>query len=167
MFRNRSRHEHAATMRSAPTMSEALLWQELRGSKLGVGFRRQLVIGRFIVDFAAPAARLVVEVDGGYHAQRVRADARRDRELERLGWRVLRVEAALVQHRLGEVVAVIRAALAAGGCGARRPGLRPGRLAVMLGCQRSRPLARLASRLSCRRAAAMRNLRGTSSFPRT
>jgi crossover junction endodeoxyribonuclease RuvC len=115
MFRNRSHHVHAATMRVAPTTTEALLWQELRGSKLGVGFRRQLVIGRFIVDFAAPAARLVVEVDGGYHAERARADARRDRELERLAWRVVRVEAALVQHRLGEVVAAIRAALADGG----------------------------------------------------
>ncbi len=102
----------ARAMRSAPTTTEALLWQALSGSQLGIGFRRQLVIGRFIVDFAAPAARLVVEVDGGYHRERARADARRDRELGRLGWRVLRLPAELVRDRLGDAVAAVRAALA-------------------------------------------------------
>ena len=103
---------HATALRAVPTTTEALLWDELRGSKLGVGFRRQLPLGgRYIVDFAAPSARLVVEVDGGYHAARERADARRDRALEKLGWRVLRLEASLVQHRLCEAVAMVRAAL--------------------------------------------------------
>ena len=100
-------------MRSAPTTTEAQLWQALSGSQLGIGFRRQMVIGRFIVDFAAPAARLVVEVDGGYHRERARADARRDRELGRLGWRVLRLPAELVRDRLGDAVAAVRVALAA------------------------------------------------------
>jgi very-short-patch-repair endonuclease len=104
----------AAGMRSAPTTTEALLWTRLSGGQLGVGFRRQFVIGRFIADFAAPAARLIVEVDGGYHQQRARADARRDRELTRLGWRVLRVPAELVLHRLGDAVALVRAALSSG-----------------------------------------------------
>ena len=101
----------ASAMRAAPTTTEALLWQRLSGSQLGVGFRRQLVVGRYIVDFAAPAARLVVEVDGGYHARRLRADARRDRALGKLGWRVLRLPAELVQHRLEDAVATVRAAL--------------------------------------------------------
>jgi very-short-patch-repair endonuclease len=44
--------------------------------QLGVSFRRQVPLGnRFIVDFLAPVARLVVEVDGGYHARRREADA--------------------------------------------------------------------------------------------
>ena len=64
----------ARRMRRYPTPSEALLWRELRGGKLGVRFVRQAVIGRFIVDFFAPELRLVGEVDGGYHAQRKRAD---------------------------------------------------------------------------------------------
>jgi very-short-patch-repair endonuclease len=88
----------AHQLRAAPTWSERLLWARLSGSQLGVGFRRQVVIGRFIVDFAAPAVRLVVEVDGGYHAERAKADARRDRELLRLGWRVVRVAAGLVER---------------------------------------------------------------------
>ncbi len=104
-------HVHAAAMRAAPTTSEALLWEALRGSQLGVGFRRQLPIGRYIADFAAPSARLVVEVDGGYHAGRVRGDARRDRELGRLGWRVVRVEARVVVEQLPQALAVIVAAI--------------------------------------------------------
>ncbi len=103
----------AAGMRSAPTTTEALLWQALSGSKLGVGFRRQYVVGSRIVDVAAPSLRLAVEVDGGYHGQRVRADARRDRELARLGWRVVRVPAELVLHQPSQAVALVRLALVA------------------------------------------------------
>jgi len=84
----------AAAMRAAPTTTEALLWEQLRGRRLGVVFRRQVVIGQYIADFAAPSVRVVVEVDGDYHRERAAADARRDRVLARLGWRVLRVSAA-------------------------------------------------------------------------
>ena len=63
----------ARQMRSALTPSEQKLWGELRGCRLGVWFRRQVPLGRYIADFAAPAARLVVEVDSGYHARRARA----------------------------------------------------------------------------------------------
>lgn len=100
-------------MRQAPTFTEAILWQQLRGSRLGVAFRRQVVLGRFIVDFLAPARRLVVEVDGGYHAEpaRARLDQRRDRQLERMGYRVVRVSAELVASDLGAAVGRVRAAL--------------------------------------------------------
>jgi very-short-patch-repair endonuclease len=67
---------------------------------------------RFIVDFLAPAARLVVEVDGGYHCERRAADARRDEKLRRAGYRVLRVEAELVRNDLPAAIARIRAELA-------------------------------------------------------
>jgi very-short-patch-repair endonuclease len=104
--------------RSLTPSGEAALWHALRGRQLGVAFRRQVVIGgAFIADFAAPAARLAVEVDGGYHTERRVADARRDRKLRRLGWRVLRLEARLVVERLPEALDLIRAALALG-----RPG---------------------------------------------
>ena len=89
----------AHALRQQLTFSEQKLWQELRGSKLGVAFRRQVAIGRYIADFAAPSVRLVVEVDGGYHVARKAADKRRDRDLARLGWRVLRLEAGLVVHQ--------------------------------------------------------------------
>lgn len=57
---------------------------------------------------------LVVEVDGAYHAARRVADARRDRELGRRGWRVLRLSAELVRSDLAQAVARVRDALATG-----------------------------------------------------
>jgi very-short-patch-repair endonuclease len=105
--------QRAHAFRAQLTPSEQKLWAELRGGRLGVQFRRQVVVGsRFIADFLAPAARLIIEVDGGYHEQRQHADARRDRVLARLGYRVLRLEAALVMRSVPEAVVRIRAALA-------------------------------------------------------
>ena len=101
----------ACRMRRLPTSSEAVLWERLRGSRLGVGFRRQFVIREWIVDFVAPSVRLIVEVDGGYHAGRQRADARRDRLLAALGWRVVRLPAELVMGNLEAAVARVHAAL--------------------------------------------------------
>jgi very-short-patch-repair endonuclease len=101
----------AHAMRVAPTWSERLLWERLRRKRLGVEFRRQLVVGAYIVDFAAPAVRVVVEVDGGCHRDRQRADARRDRALEALGWRVVRVSAELVEQDLDAAVALVAGAL--------------------------------------------------------
>ena len=101
--------ERARFMRMAPTRSEEWLWRCLSGSKLGFAFRRQLVIGPFIVDFACTKARLVVEVDGASHEGRARHDARRDRVLRELGWSVLRVgdeqviqDLEAVLQRIGE-----------------------------------------------------------------
>jgi very-short-patch-repair endonuclease len=54
------------------------------------------LLGRFVADFLAPAERLVIEVDGDYHAERARADGCRDAVLARGGYRVLRLDAALV-----------------------------------------------------------------------
>jgi very-short-patch-repair endonuclease len=103
----------AQQMRFAMTASEQALWSALRSGQLGVSFKRPVVVGRFIVDFAAPAAKLVVEVDGSRHASaaRQRADERRDRWLRARGYRVVRVQAALVLRALHEAVAQVRAAL--------------------------------------------------------
>jgi very-short-patch-repair endonuclease len=103
--------QRARQMRFALTPSEAALWEAVRCGQLGVKFRRQVAIGRYIADFLAPRARLVVEVDGPYHARRRAADARRDRALGRLGYSVLRLDAALVMSRLPEAVALVREAL--------------------------------------------------------
>jgi len=83
----------------------------LRGGQLGVWFRRQVVVGRFVADFAAASVKLVVEVDGTAHARRAAADARRDRALARLGWRVVRLPAALVLRQPLAAVGLVRLAL--------------------------------------------------------
>ena len=62
-------------------------------------------------DFLAPELQLAVEVDGKYHTRRPRADARRDEQLRRAGYRVLRLEAELVVRDLPAAVARIRAEL--------------------------------------------------------
>jgi len=91
------------------TRSEAALWATISRNQLGVTFRRQVLVGnRYIVDFLAPSILLVVEVDGLYHARRGVADARRERYLARLGYRVLRLDADLVLTRLAEVAEVVR-----------------------------------------------------------
>ena len=61
------------------TESEELLWSALNARQLGVSFRRQAPVGgQFIAAFCAPSIRLIVEVDGAYHARRPSPDARRE-----------------------------------------------------------------------------------------
>ena len=95
-------------MRHALTRSESALWESIRGRQLGTLFRRQVVIGgKYIVDFLAPREKLIIEVDGASHNGRTSADARRDRHLARLGYRVLRLEAELVLRRLPVAVEAV------------------------------------------------------------
>jgi very-short-patch-repair endonuclease len=102
----------ARDMRRFPTAPELVLWRELRGNRLGVSFRRQVVLGnRYIADFVAPTLRLVVEVDGGIHGRQRTADARRDRELARLGYHMVRVPAEMIVRALPAAVALVRAAV--------------------------------------------------------
>ena len=86
-------------------------WRLVSGKKLGVQFRRQVLIGESIVDFAVRSARLVVEIDGPYHQRRALTDARRDRKLRSLGWRVLRLSEEAVFRRPEEVSRAVKDAL--------------------------------------------------------
>jgi very-short-patch-repair endonuclease len=95
-------------MRIVATESEARLWAHLRRGQLGVRFRRQVVLGPFIVDFLAPSARLIVEVDGGVHLAQQDADKRRDEALTELGYRVVRVLVDDVVTNVDAVVQLLR-----------------------------------------------------------
>ncbi len=80
-------------MRKVMTDAELKLWNELRAHRLmGLGFRRQFPIAGYIVDFACPEKRLILEVDGSQHgdASLIEADAYRTMRLEQDGWTVLR-----------------------------------------------------------------------------
>ncbi|WP_246717235.1 endonuclease domain-containing protein [Oricola nitratireducens] len=75
------------------TDAERKLWHELRAHRLmGLGFRRQYPIRNYIADFACPARRLIVEIDGSHHADDGTAarDLSRTKTLESDGWTVLR-----------------------------------------------------------------------------
>jgi very-short-patch-repair endonuclease len=83
----------ARRLRHNATDAETILWRHLRRLETrGTHFRRQVPIGKFIVDFACMAARLVVEVDGSQHGEHTGAKHDRDRTqwLEIEGYRVLR-----------------------------------------------------------------------------
>jgi very-short-patch-repair endonuclease len=79
-------------MRSEPTEAERKLWWNLRHRLplAGSHFRRQVHLGRYIVDFVSHGLKLIIEVDGGQHAEQERRDAARTRFLESEGYRVLR-----------------------------------------------------------------------------
>ncbi len=80
----------ARKLRHEMTEAEARLWKHLRAHRLGGWpFRRQHPIPPYIVDFASPEVRVVVEVDGGQHAGS-EPDVERDASLSAQGWTVLR-----------------------------------------------------------------------------
>ena len=82
---------HARELRPNQTEAEARLWRVLRDRQLvGAKFRRQAPLGPYIADFACLAAKLIVELDGGQHADNEEADAERTTWLVGRGFRVLR-----------------------------------------------------------------------------
>ncbi|QGX40368.1 endonuclease domain-containing protein [Permianibacter aggregans] len=88
---------------------EHQLWQRLRGSQLGVKFRRQHGIGPFIVDFYCSAHQLVIEVDGVTHETMAsqKADTGRDQFMRSLGIKVLRFSNQQVMTEVDGVVQAI------------------------------------------------------------
>ena len=81
----------AQRLRLSSTDAERRLWYRLRERRLGgFKFRRQTPIKGYVVDFACLSARLIVELDGGQHADAIAADARRSAVLAQSGLRVLR-----------------------------------------------------------------------------
>lgn len=102
----------AKELRRNPTEAEARLWARLRSHRLaGFGFRRQHAIGPYIVDFCAPRAKLIVEVDGSQHLDQEHYDAVRTQFLQDKGYRVLRFWNHEVLADIDTVMAVIFVAL--------------------------------------------------------
>jgi len=81
----------ARHLRRHQTDAERILWFRLRGRRLaGWKFKRQVPIDRFIADFVCTDGKLIVELDGGQHADRTSQDEERTRTLEAMGYLVLR-----------------------------------------------------------------------------
>jgi len=84
---------HAKRMRKALTDAELKLWNCLRAHRLeGLGFRRQLPILYYIVDFACPEHKLIIEIDGSQHTEdaSLHYDRQRTEALQQNGWTVIR-----------------------------------------------------------------------------
>jgi very-short-patch-repair endonuclease len=84
-------HARSRALRQNMTEAERRVWQILRSHQMkGYKFRRQVPMGRYIVDFACHEARLIVEIDGGQHDRSSPREAERSRFLKSEGYRVLR-----------------------------------------------------------------------------
>jgi very-short-patch-repair endonuclease len=91
MRKNPTLRDRARELRENMTPAEKILWSLLRDRRLvGFKFRRQQVVGSYIVDFFCATARLIVELDGETHLGKEPDDQRRQSWLEKEGYRVLR-----------------------------------------------------------------------------
>ena len=100
----------ARNLRKNPTKAEQRLWQKLRNRQLlGQKVRRQQIIGRYIVDFVYAQHKLIIELDGGQHAEtnHSQKDAQRTAFLEAQGYRVLRFWNNEIMSNLDGVIEVI------------------------------------------------------------
>lgn len=103
------RISRARSLRHNATDAERLVWQHLRQPPFKQHhFRRQATIGPFFCDFASHSLRLIIELDGGQHADNL-ADARRTVFLESKGYRVLRFWNNEVTENLEGVLTVLLA----------------------------------------------------------
>ena len=98
----------AKELRRNMTLSEVLLWNELKQKKvLGFDFDRQRPIGNFIVDFYCKELSLAIEIDGDTHIYKYEYDDERQRSLEKVGVRFLRFEDIEIKKNMNNVLRVI------------------------------------------------------------
>ena len=104
----------ARNLRKDMSLPEVMLWQQLRGRKSGLKFRRQHPIGPYVVDFYCSQASLIIEIDGEAHnrGEHPLQDLSRDQFLEENGYRVVRIAAVDVLRDVEAVMAFIIAQVA-------------------------------------------------------
>ena len=95
-------------LRSNSTLSEVLLWNQLKSRKIrGYQFTRQKPIDEYIVDFYCSKLKLVIEIDGESHSEKAEVDLIRQKKLESMGLSVLRFYDWDVKKNMEGVVSVI------------------------------------------------------------
>ncbi len=106
---NKSLKQNARSLRNSSTLSEVLLWQELRAGKMmGYKFNRQKPLGNYIVDFYCKPLNLVIEVDGRSHDNKHEYDKKRDSELEQMGLSVLHFADLQVKKDMNNVIRALQ-----------------------------------------------------------
>ena len=102
--------EYAKSNREEMTESEKVLWNALRNNIQGYRFRRQHAIGQYIADFVCLPARLVIEVDGGYHQspEQQEMDNIRTNYLKEKGFHVVRFSNEEVSTNIKGVIQIIK-----------------------------------------------------------
>jgi len=97
--------QRSRELRGEMTPAEKILWQELRGHRLGgYHFRRQQIIAGFIVDFFCQAKDMVIEVDGEIHQSQKEYDVERDKILAEMGLCILRFSNQDIFQNLPQVL---------------------------------------------------------------
>jgi very-short-patch-repair endonuclease len=100
---------NAKSLRINQTEAEQRLWYHLRARRfMGLKFKRQKPMGRYIVDFVCMEQHLIIEIDGGQHAEQVEYDLQRDARLREQGYTVLRFWNNEVMQQLEGVLEQIR-----------------------------------------------------------
>jgi len=96
----------ARYLRNNSTLSEVILWNELKGNRIGYQFMRQKPIGQYIVDFYCAKLRLAIEVDGETHQFRKSRsrDIKKDKFLNKLGIKVCRIDDQDVKDNVDNVI---------------------------------------------------------------
>ena len=96
--------------RKKSTRAESILWEALRNRKIGCKFRRQHIIGTFIVDFVCLSEKLTVEVDGDIHndPERIKKDLDRTNCLISLSYSEIRFTNEMVIDNLSKVLEEIK-----------------------------------------------------------
>lgn len=110
IYNKSSEKEKRRTLRLNMPKSEILLWAKIRGRQVkGYKFRRQYSVGRYVIDFYCPGAKLAIEVDGDSHFQEgaEKYDKERQQYMESCGIRFLRFTNLDVQENMDEVLDVI------------------------------------------------------------
>jgi very-short-patch-repair endonuclease len=106
LFNKPKQKDYRKILRNRPSLSEVLLWRRLKGQQLGIKFRRQFGIGKYIVDFYCTELKLIIEVDGATHGEEdeIIYDKNRQDYLEKSGFKVLRFTNTEVKENIDEVV---------------------------------------------------------------
>jgi len=109
---DRKKTAFAKQLRHNQTSAETLIWEELRGRKCGgYKFRRQVPIGKYVVDFLCIKQKLIVEIDGPSHEDAQDYDANRTQVLEAMGYHVIRLSNDNVYEDLDATIEAIWQAL--------------------------------------------------------
>jgi very-short-patch-repair endonuclease len=105
----------AIELRKEPTPAERKLWAAIRNDQLGVNFRRQHAIGKYIPDFVCIEKKLIIELDGGQHLEQQEYDQERTSYLESQGYTVLRFwNKDVLKNIDGVILALLQAATTPG-----------------------------------------------------
>ncbi len=103
---------NAKALRTNQTEAEQRLWYHLRAHRfMELKFKRQKPMGRYIVDFVCVERRLIIELDGGQHAEQAEYDQYRDAWLRSQGYVVLRFWNNEIMQQLEGVLEQIRRTL--------------------------------------------------------